>query len=260
MVSVFLSGRPLFTGPEINASDAFVTAWLPGTQGIGLADVLVAGRDGKPARDFSGRLPFPWPADAASPVRNALFPAGYGLDYAHPATLGRVNEDPRVDLVAEASEGIYLSRGMVPSPWRLTMDSTVTSRTMDLAAQEDARQFTWQDRGAIAIDGPPVDLMRQLDEGFVLRFDWRIDAAPAGAVNVMFGGAALDLGDQIRSASVGTGVETFIPLRCFKEAGADLKAVGTPVRIVAGKGFVATLRNARIEATGASITCPPRSR
>ena len=104
VVSVFLSGRPLFTGPEINATDAFVAAWLPGTQGAGLADVLMAGRNGKPSRDFTGRLPFPWPTDAASPVRNALFPAGYGLGYAHPAKLGKVNEDPRVDLVGTASE------------------------------------------------------------------------------------------------------------------------------------------------------------
>ena len=260
VVSVFLSGRPLFTGPEINATDAFVAAWLPGTQGAGLADVLMAGRNGKPSRDFTGRLPFPWPTDAASPVRNALFPAGYGLGYAHPAKLGKVNEDRRVDLVATASEDTYLSRGMVPSPCRLTMDAAVMSRAMDLAAQEDARQFAWQDAGAIAIDGPPVDLMRQLDEGFVLRFDWRIDAAPVGAVNIAFGGGALDLGAQIRAAPVGTSVETFIPLRCFKEAGADIKAVGTPVRIVAAKGFVATLRNARIEATGASISCPPRAR
>ena len=32
-VSVFLSGRPLWVNPEINASDAFVAAWLPGTEG-----------------------------------------------------------------------------------------------------------------------------------------------------------------------------------------------------------------------------------
>ena len=82
VVSVFLSGRPLFTSPEINASDAFVAAWLPGTQGDGIADVLVAGPGGKPRRDFTGRLPFAWPADARSPVVTPLFPVGYGLSYA----------------------------------------------------------------------------------------------------------------------------------------------------------------------------------
>ncbi len=260
VVSVFLSGRPLFTGPLINASDAFVAAWLPGTQGNGVADVLVARRDGKPLHDFSGRLPFPWPADAVSPVDHALFPVGYGLDYAHPATLGRVNEEPRVDLVAAASEDAYVTRGKVPSPWRLGIDSAITARAMDLAAQEDARQFTWNDRGAIAIDGPPVNLMRQLDEGFVLRIDWRIDVAPAGKVEVALGGAVLDLGPQVHAASIGVPFATRIPLRCFRDAGADLKAVGTPLRLAADKGFVVTLRNVGIEAVGTAIPCPPIAR
>src|SRR5262249_52301683 len=38
-VSVFLSGRPLWVNPELNASDAFVAAWLPGSEGEGIADL-----------------------------------------------------------------------------------------------------------------------------------------------------------------------------------------------------------------------------
>lgn len=257
VVSVFLSGRPLFTGAQINASDAFVAAWLPGTQGNGVADVLVARADGKAPRDFTGRLPFVWPSDAISPVAQPLFPVGYGLDYAHPAQLGRVNEDPRVDLVAAASEDIYLTLGKVPSPWRLGLDSAVTTRAMDLAAQEDALQFTWNERGAFAIDGPPVNLMRQLDQGFVLRFDWRIDSAPTGPLEVSLGGATLDLGPQIRGAASGAPLVTRIPLRCFHEAGADFKAIGTPLRVTANKGLVLTLRSVRIEPVGITVPCPP---
>ena len=44
MVSIFLSGRPLWVNPELNASDAFVAAWLPGSEGGGIADVIIAGR------------------------------------------------------------------------------------------------------------------------------------------------------------------------------------------------------------------------
>ena len=39
-VSIFLTGRPLWVNPELNASDAFVVAWLPGTEGAGVAEVL----------------------------------------------------------------------------------------------------------------------------------------------------------------------------------------------------------------------------
>ncbi len=73
-VALFLSGRPLFVGPAFNLADAFVAGWLPGSQGQGVADVLVAGKDGKPPRDFTGRLPFAGPADARSPVTAPLFP------------------------------------------------------------------------------------------------------------------------------------------------------------------------------------------
>src|SRR5687768_17980025 len=38
VVSVFLSGRPMWVNPFLNASDAFVAAWLPGTEGGGIAE------------------------------------------------------------------------------------------------------------------------------------------------------------------------------------------------------------------------------
>jgi beta-glucosidase len=54
VVSVFLSGRPLWVNPEINASNAFVAAWLPGTEGEGVADVLLRDAAGKGPHDFHG--------------------------------------------------------------------------------------------------------------------------------------------------------------------------------------------------------------
>jgi len=90
VVAVFLSGRPLWVSQEINASNAFVAAWLPGTEGGGIADILVGDANGKPRFDFTGSLPYPWPRAATLPpyqqptdAREAAFPAGYGLSYAH---------------------------------------------------------------------------------------------------------------------------------------------------------------------------------
>ncbi|MBX9884132.1 MAG: exo 1,3/1,4-beta-D-glucan glucohydrolase [Novosphingobium sp.] len=251
VVSVFLSGRPLFAGPEINASDAFVAAWLPGTQGQGVADVLVARKDGTPARGFTGKLSFPWPADAMSPVKAALFPAGYGLSYASKTVVGPVNEDPRVDLVASASEGVYVTLGKVPSPWHLSLDPGITERPVDIGAQEDARQFAWAEAGAIGLDGPPVDLMRQLDEEFALKLEGRLDAA-AGAIAVTMAGTTLKVSPPAGPFTLR------IPLRCFKDAGASFKAVGTPLRIAGDKGLVLSLRSASIEGVGQTIPCPAK--
>lgn len=255
IVSVFLSGRPMYTGPAMNASDAFVAAWLPGTQGQGVADVLVAHKDGKPARGFTGKLSFPWPADAVSPVKKALFPAGYGLDYAHVVKVGPVGENPHVDLVASASEGVYLTLGKAPSPWHLSLDPGIASHTTDLGAQEDSVQFSWSETGALAIDGPPVDLMRQLDEEFALKLDGRLDAV-AGPVSVTMAGATLTFDPKATFGAPGAAFTARIPLRCFVAAGANFKAVGTPLKIAGDKGLTLTLRAASIEGVGQTIACP----
>jgi beta-glucosidase len=103
VVTVFLSGRPLYTNKELNRSDAFVAAWLPGTEGGAVADVLFAGPDGKPRGDFQGKLAFSWPrADCQEPlnvgdaVYEPLFPYGFGLTYADAKDLGKLPEPPSV--------------------------------------------------------------------------------------------------------------------------------------------------------------------
>ena len=59
VVALMITGRPLFMNPELNVADDFVVAWLPGSEGAGVADLLVAGADGERRHDFSGRLPAP---------------------------------------------------------------------------------------------------------------------------------------------------------------------------------------------------------
>ncbi len=256
VVSLFLSGRPLFVSPLINASDAFVAAWLPGSQGQGVADVLVAGRDGRPVRDFSGRLPFAWPADARSPITAPLWPMGHGLTYASDGTLGPVPEAPGIDLAATASEDLYMLRGKVMAPWRLGLDSAVLMKAVDVSAQEDARQFRWTGPGAIAIDGPPVGLARHATGGFALTLEWRVDAVPAGPVTLAMGGGTLDITAAVKAAAPGQIGTLALPLGCFARAGADLAHVGTALRLAAPKGFGMTLRTARLTQPASMPPCP----
>ena len=78
---VVLSGRPLVLGSALETADAVVAAWLPGSEGEGVADVLFGTHAPK------GKLPFSWPRTADQQPINAgdgktpLFPLGYGLTY-----------------------------------------------------------------------------------------------------------------------------------------------------------------------------------
>lgn len=72
VVTILLSGRPLILGDALAASDAFVAAWLPGTEGRGVTDVLFG--DVKP----TGKLPRVWPQSATGQDH---FPFGFGLTY-----------------------------------------------------------------------------------------------------------------------------------------------------------------------------------
>lgn len=85
LVVVLLSGRPLILGEVLDLADAFVAAWLPGTEGTGVADVLVG--DHAP----TGKLSHSWPRDLEQVPINVgdkgyspLFPYGYGLGYEAP--------------------------------------------------------------------------------------------------------------------------------------------------------------------------------
>ncbi|MEP5765181.1 MAG: glycoside hydrolase family 3 N-terminal domain-containing protein [Halieaceae bacterium] len=81
VIAVMVSGRPLVTNQELAASSAFVAAWLPGSEGQGVADVLFGDHN------FQGKLSFSWPEvanqdlDVGDPEYKKLFPYGYGLSY-----------------------------------------------------------------------------------------------------------------------------------------------------------------------------------
>ena len=85
---VFLTGRPLWIEQELAACDAFVVAWLPGSEGGGVADVLFRKANGRVNYDFTGKLSFSWPRTASQTALNRndpgydpLFPYGFGLRY-----------------------------------------------------------------------------------------------------------------------------------------------------------------------------------
>jgi beta-glucosidase len=80
VVTILISGRPLILNSALDDSSAFVAAWLPGTEGQGVADVLFG--DYNP----TGKLPRTWPSSndhlsAEDKNANPSFPLGFGLSY-----------------------------------------------------------------------------------------------------------------------------------------------------------------------------------
>jgi hypothetical protein len=122
--AVFLSGRPLWTNPEINAADAFVAAWLPGSEGGGVADVLIGDKAGKARHDFQGKLSFSWPKRVDQEPLNVgdkgydpQFAYGYGLSYAKPGKVAKLSEDP-----GAASAVVNVDRYFVGRPCARAVD------------------------------------------------------------------------------------------------------------------------------------------
>ncbi len=90
VIVVVLSGRPVVLGEDIYTGDAIVAAWLPGTEGEGVADVLFG------QAPFTGKLPYTWPRSRnqlpfdfknlpAQGCSAPLFPFGYGLKTGDPS-------------------------------------------------------------------------------------------------------------------------------------------------------------------------------
>ena len=80
---ILISGRPLVLEPTVIENvEALVAAWLPGSEGDGITDVIFGDYN------FSGRLPVTWfktveqlPVHAENNLQDSLFPFGFGLSY-----------------------------------------------------------------------------------------------------------------------------------------------------------------------------------
>jgi len=290
VATVLLSGRPLWVNREIDRSDAFVAAWLPGTEGKGIADVLFRHADGS-VTDFQGRLSFSWPRTACQDVVNKgdrdyhpLFAYGYGLTYARAhGPLGRLDETPQPErcgpAVPAASEDLVLFQQTVnpayrlvigsPADWRrpigddvnavvASSDGHVKAETSQVDGQQDARRITFSGDAQFAIDSPkPLDLAGYLKAHAVMAFDIVVDQAPAGDVHVRVDCGhpcmgAIDITAGLRALPLHRKATLRVPLQCFADHGADMAAVDTPFGLDTDRPFTASIANVRWEVGGKS--------
>lgn len=289
VVSIFISGRAMWVNPELNASDAFVAAWLPGTEGAGVADVLFKGVDGKVEYDFTGKLSYSWPrfADQTSVNRhdesyNPLFPYGYGLNYRDDQfvanDLSEVSTTSQKDALALQT---VFSQG-VKIPWRVTVQqgeeeknlvSNVYSgnylnlRATDRTVQEDSILVEWLGGEETALKFTSnflEDLRAYVEHDAVLSFDLAALEKPNQAVVL-----AMDCGDQCKASigmndligqvALGVWQTISIDLACFVKQGAKMHQISSVFSLETEGKFKAKISEVFLlpmQKQSATVKCP----
>lgn len=271
-VSVFLSGRPLWTNPEINDSDAFVAAWLPGTEGGGIADMLF---QTDPSFEFTGRLSYSWPKLATQVELNVnkepydpLFAFGYGLGYGDDGNLAELSEDSGLADGTATSKGVFFAKGELPAPWEIIRyGSPVTAipfesaglivSAYDHAAQEDSLKvdFKTGEEDFIIASSYPVDLSRESNGAMELVFDAKSLAAD-GQVKVGMGCDAADCDAYLPVTLSAEWDEVRLSLSCFADLGVDMGVIKRALMIDANADQSIAISHVRLsEDENAAADC-----
>ena len=292
-VSVFLTGRPLWVNPELNRSDAFVVAWLPGSEGQGVSDVLFTDINGEPQHDFKGRLTFSWPATPSQTPLNKgdanktpLFAYGSGLSITDKDTLS-AELDEATDAPAAEPAGdmlrIFRKRPMSPyrvflgdkAGWNVAAEGAFTEswggalsvRTVDKDVQEDARQFTWSGKGgdgqAYMLASSPQDLRPYLESESALLVRIRVDKRPKKNVMMRMGCvypcfAEANMTKFFKSVPLDTWSVLSVDLKCFANNGADFSRIDVPFLLMTHGEFQVSTADIAIlpgAAKEAAVSC-----
>jgi len=273
VVSVFLSGRPLWTNPEINKSDAFIAAWLPGSEGGGIADMLF---QSDPSFDFKGRLSFSWPASAVySKDAEPLFKLGYGLTYKSNQTVKLLSEDSGLQNSAVVSTNNFFEKGAAVPPWGLwlktddldkqignyptSLGGMIVSKT-DFKAQEDALRLKWNnaDNDQMCLSSKrSTNLSRQTNGAMELAFFAKSfgDSDAQVKIGMCSEGASCE---QTLNINIGhtDWKEYRISLSCFANIGVVMTKINSVLKISASKGVDLGIASIRLESdTDAKMGC-----
>lgn len=267
VVAVFLSGRPMWVNPELNVADAFVAAWLPGSEGVGVADVLVADKNNVARHGFTGRLSFSWPKTPLQDVLNPhhaeydpLFELGYGLTYASESAPFALLPEDMEGVASPNADSYAIYAGRPQAPWQiwvqddqstalmsgayaaLPSDAAVLTTT-DMKVQEDALMMRWAGgRRAsffIQADGPNThyDFSEILKAGGSIQFDIKLDQVVDGSINLQMTCGedctqAIDIAPQLNEMAGKGWQKLDVPLACFARSDDTLATVTRPFELV----------------------------
>ena len=260
VVSVFISGRPMWVNAELNASDAFVAAWLPGTEGHGVAEVLLTDADNKMKNDFVGKLSFSWPKSAEQTATNhydanyqPLFKFGYGLTYQDHVII-EDNLDESVQVTQDKLADLVIFAGAANMPWKMQLTSgksnsdinsskqtfgAMTVQSEDKVVQEDARRisFDGSEYASIAlVSNFPEDLRAYIEASSTLNFSIKITGDSSDNLNLALACEqhcqnSMALSELVPSTESKGWHDVAIDLQCFKKAGVDFSQVVSPFNL-----------------------------
>ena len=264
VVSVFLSGRPMWANPEINNSDSFIAAWLPGSEGGGVSDILF---QTDPSYDFLGRLSFNWPQSAVVIKNNndPLFKIGYGLSYDSIDYIDPLSENSGLENNEIASTGEYFTKGEVVPPWVIWLISgelekqiasfpssvggLIISKT-DHVAQEDALRINWtkSDGDYFRISSVnPNDLTRQSNGAMKLAFNAKSFTNYDAILQIGQCDDSDNCNKTLEIKVSGDWKEYIISLSSFEDLGVDMSKIISSILIKAQAGVDIGLSNIRLE-------------
>ena len=283
-VAIFLSGRPMWVNPEINASDAFVAAWLPGSEGGGIADVILRKPNGDIQYDFRGKLSFSWPRTGSQTAVNIgdsdydpLFAYGYGLSYSDQASIAMLSEDAQLGEKAEAQTGLFLKAGVPVLPWRLVMhdaegemmvttsqaispSGAITMTALDHKAQEDSRLFVFSDEGILSIEGEPIDLTRQSNGDMAMQIEYQVlgQSVSNTRLSVTCGedcSGDMDITKRLKNKLNQGWQISRLKLSCFAELGTDMSKVDSPFTLAVSGALEIQISAVRIVSNEGDASC-----
>ena len=287
VVAIFISGRPLWVNSHINLSDAFVAAWLPGTEAGGIADVIVASADGSPQFDFVGKLPFSWPVEETGQLvrknDGSAFQFGYGLNYADDVQLAALPVSDDLQKPEKVFSGQILAKGKAVEPLEFylgdltnsntpapmlnlkSLGGSLTSSGTDYQAQEDSRKLSWVNdnlANASARLARPFNIT-QMPDYDLLALSMTLKLSKAGddefIIGMICGEACIG---SLAISSVLTDLpqdkwqEVKIPLSCFVSKGLDPTKVEVPLFMQAKQGWELSVHNAELVSSDELTSCP----
>ena len=281
-ISLFISGRPLWVNPELNASDAFVAAWLPGSEGIAVSDLLFKNIDGSLNTDFTGKLSFSWPKRPDQYLLNKgdvnydpLFAYGYSLNASEKSSVGDNLPTDFDDLVAPVRSQIeILSRkpnanlnefisdadGQSLMSANSSKNVAVAYRTVDKDVQEDARRLEFSALGSYGfIAKAPLDITGMTEQGSIV-IDVNLLKRPSSPVTVRVDcgescSKEVDITAQMAAISLDDQWQRIdIPLTCFDLSTEQAQSIVKPFELRASD-LSLELSGITLKSTSLSMTC-----